>query len=79
MIMDDLVVLKMLFCLYGWVIVGNVVGFNDGVMVCLFVLVDIVVELGLMVCMCLVGYFFVGVEFEVMGIGLVLVIEKVFK
>lgn len=61
------------------VIVGNVFGINDGVVVVVLVIVDVVKKVGLKLWVCFFGYYVVGVCLDIMGIGLVLVVEGVLK
>jgi acetyl-CoA acyltransferase len=61
--------LKTPFRPHGHVTAGNAAGLNDGATTCLLAAEDVAEELGLNVGMRLVGYGFVGVEPEVMGIG----------
>lgn len=79
MMMEDLVVFKMLFCLYGCVIVGILLLLIDGVMMLLLVGGGVVKEFGFVLKMWMVLFVFVGVQLEIMGIGLILLIEKVLK
>lgn len=61
--------LKTPFRPHGHVTAGNAAGLNDGATGCLLAAEDVALELGLDVGMRLVGYGYVGVEPEVMGIG----------
>lgn len=72
----DLATLKTPFRPHGRVTAGNAAGLNDGATACLLASADTAAELGLPVRMRLVGYAFVGVEPEVMGIGPVPSTEK---
>ncbi|TFV65943.1 UNVERIFIED_ORG: thiolase family protein [Bacillus sp. AZ43] len=67
--LEQLATLKTPFRPHGHVTAGNAAGLNDGATGCLLAAEDVAVELGLNVGMRLVGYGFVGVEPEVMGIG----------
>ncbi len=67
--LDGLASLKTPFRPHGHVTAGNAAGLNDGATGCLLAAEDVALELGLNVGMRLVGYGFVGVEPEVMGIG----------
>lgn len=73
-IVEVLVGLCLVFKKDGIVMVGNVSGLNDGVVVVVMVMVDVVVVVGLIFKFCVFGYVYVGVCFEVMGIGFVLVV-----
>jgi acetyl-CoA acyltransferase len=64
---------------HGRVTAGNSAGLNDGATACLLASADAAAELGLTPRMRLVGYSFVGVEPEVMGIGPVPATEKVLR
>jgi acetyl-CoA acyltransferase len=68
--------LKTPFRPHGHVTAGNAAGLNDGATTCLLAAEDVAQELGLNIGMRLVGYGFVGVEPEVMGIGPVPSTEK---
>ncbi|HET6394362.1 MAG TPA: thiolase family protein [Blastococcus sp.] len=67
--LEGLGTLKTPFRPHGSVTAGNAAGLNDGATGCLLAAEDVAVELGLDVGMRLVGYGFVGVEPEVMGVG----------
>ncbi|TYP90633.1 thiolase family protein [Blastococcus xanthinilyticus] len=67
--LEGLGTLKTPFRPHGHVTAGNAAGLNDGATTCLLAAEDVAEELGLDVGMRLVGYGFVGVEPEVMGIG----------
>jgi acetyl-CoA acyltransferase len=54
---------------HGRVTAGNAAGLNDGATACLLAAADTAAELGLAAKMTLVGYGFVGVDPEVMGVG----------
>ncbi|KNX37012.1 thiolase family protein [Luteipulveratus halotolerans] len=73
---EDLAQLKTSFRPHGNVTAGNAAGLNDGATACLLASEESAQELGLPVGMRLVGYSFVGVEPEVMGIGPVPATEK---
>ena len=64
---------------HGRVTAGNAAGLNDGATACLLASEEAADELGLPVRMRLVGYAFVGVEPEVMGIGPVPATEKALR
>ena len=66
----DLRALKTPFRAHGNVTAGNAAGLNDGATACLLASEDAAAELGLPVRMRLVSFAFVGVEPEVMGLGL---------
>ncbi|TFV85908.1 thiolase family protein [Blastococcus sp. CT_GayMR20] len=74
--LDGLGTLKTPFRPHGNVTAGNAAGLNDGATTCLLAAEDVAEELGLNIGMRLVGYGFVGVEPEVMGIGPVPSTEK---
>lgn len=57
--------------------VGNFSVFNDGFLVIVVVSVEVVCVYGFVFCVCIVIVIFVVLVFEIMGFGLVLVIEKV--
>ncbi|MCA0146881.1 thiolase family protein [Blastococcus sp. LR1] len=67
--LEGLGTLKTPFRPHGNVTAGNAAGLNDGATSCLLAAEDVAEELGLNIGMRLVGYGFVGVEPEVMGIG----------
>ncbi|MGY1834978.1 thiolase family protein [Blastococcus sp. SYSU DS0510] len=67
--LEGLGTLKTPFRPHGHVTAGNAAGLNDGATGCLLAAEDVAEELGLNVGMRLVGYGFVGVEPEVMGVG----------
>jgi acetyl-CoA acyltransferase len=75
--MEDLAGLRTPFRPLGRVTAGNAAGLNDGATACLLADADTAAALGLPARMRLVGYAFVGVEPEVMGIGPVPATEKV--
>jgi acetyl-CoA acyltransferase len=77
--LDDLAALKTPFRPHGRVTAGNSAGLNDGATACLLASAETAAELGLPVRMRLVGYSFVGVEPEVMGVGPVPATEKVLR
>ncbi|HEX5117604.1 MAG TPA: thiolase family protein [Pseudonocardiaceae bacterium] len=62
---------------HGRVTAGNSAGLNDGATGCIVAAEQTAAELGLPAAMRLVGYSFVGVEPEVMGVGPVPATEKV--
>ncbi len=74
--LEDLASLKTPFRPHGNVTAGNAAGLNDGATACLLASEETAAELGLPVRMRLVGYAFVGVEPEVMGVGPVPATEK---
>ena len=74
--LDGLASLKTPFRPHGHVTAGNAAGLNDGATGCLLAAEDVALELGLTIGMRLVGYGFVGVEPEVMGVGPVPATEK---
>ncbi len=76
---EQLAGLKTPFRPHGRVTAGNAAGLNDGATAAILADEDTANELGLPVAMRLVGYSFVGVEPEVMGIGPVPATEKLFK
>lgn len=76
---EQLVKLKVLFCQGGVIIVGNVLGVNDGVVVLIIVSEQQVVIQGFMLWVCIVVMVMVGVELCLMGLGLVLVVCKVLE
>jgi acetyl-CoA acyltransferase len=67
--LEGLASLKTPFRPHGHVTAGNAAGLNDGATGCLLAAEDVALELGLNIGMRLVGYGFVGVEPEVMGMG----------
>jgi len=73
---DNLQGLKTPFRPHGRVTAGNSAGLNDGATACILASEQAAQDLGLPVRMRLVGYSFVGVEPEVMGIGPVPATEK---
>ncbi len=75
----DLAVLKTPFRPHGRVTAGNAAGLNDGATGCILAAEDVAEELGLPRAMRLVGYGFVGVEPEVMGVGPVPSTEKALR
>ncbi|GAA3848615.1 thiolase family protein [Saccharothrix violaceirubra] len=76
---EDLAKLKTPFRPHGRVTAGNAAGLNDGATGCILADEDTARELGLPVAMRLVGYSFLGVEPEVMGVGPVPATEKALK
>ncbi|MBW4717493.1 thiolase family protein [Saccharothrix obliqua] len=76
---EDLAKLKTPFRPHGRVTAGNAAGLNDGATGCLLADEETARELGLPVGMRLVGYSFMGVEPEVMGVGPVPATEKALK
>ncbi|MDT7789405.1 MAG: acetyl-CoA acyltransferase [Pseudonocardiales bacterium] len=73
---DDLAKLKTPFRPHGRITAGNAAGLNDGATGCILAEEETARELGLPVGMRMVGYSFLGVEPEVMGIGPVPATEK---
>ena len=71
--------LKTPFRPHGKVTAGNAAGLNDGATACLLAAEEVATELGLPIAMRLVGYAFVGVEPEVMGIGPIPSTEKALR
>jgi acetyl-CoA acyltransferase len=67
--LEGLATLKTPFRPHGHVTAGNAAGLNDGATGCILAAEDVARELGLGVGMRLVGYGFVGVDPEVMGVG----------
>ncbi|WP_367130582.1 acetyl-CoA C-acyltransferase [Saccharothrix sp. HUAS TT1] len=76
---EDLAKLKTPFRPHGRVTAGNAAGLNDGATGCILADEETARELGLPVGMRLVGYSFMGVEPEVMGVGPVPATEKALK
>ncbi|MEV0675733.1 thiolase family protein [Actinosynnema sp. NPDC050436] len=76
---EDLAKLKTPFRPHGRVTAGNAAGLNDGATGCILADEETARELGLPVGMRLVGYSFLGVEPEVMGVGPVPATEKALK
>jgi len=76
---EDLAALKTPFRPHGRVTAGNAAGLNDGATGCLLAAEEVADELGLPKAMRLVGYGFVGVEPEVMGVGPVPSTEKALR
>ena len=74
--LEDLAHLKTPFRAHGHVTAGNAAGLNDGATACILASEEAATELGLPIGMRLVGYAFVGVEPEVMGVGPVPATEK---
>jgi acetyl-CoA acyltransferase len=74
--LDGLGALKTPFRPHGHVTAGNAAGLNDGATACLLAEEETARELGLPIGMRLVGYGFIGVEPEVMGVGPVPATEK---
>ncbi|SDI91022.1 acetyl-CoA acyltransferase [Actinokineospora alba] len=77
--LEQLAALKTPFRPHGRVTAGNAAGLNDGATGCILAEEETAKELGLPVGMRLVGYSFVGVEPEVMGVGPVPATEKALK
>ncbi|WP_188136058.1 thiolase family protein [Lentzea indica] len=73
---EDLAKLKTPFRPHGRITAGNAAGLNDGATGCILAEEETARELGLPVGMRMVGYSFLGVEPEVMGIGPVPATEK---
>lgn len=73
---EDLGKLKTPFRPHGRITAGNAAGLNDGATGCILAEEETARELGLPVGMRMVGYSFLGVEPEVMGIGPVPATEK---
>ncbi|MFI9817919.1 thiolase family protein [Saccharothrix variisporea] len=76
---EDLAKLKTPFRPHGRVTAGNAAGLNDGATGCILADEETANELGLPIGMRLVGYSFMGVEPEVMGVGPVPATEKALK
>ncbi|MEJ7770414.1 MAG: acetyl-CoA C-acyltransferase [Geodermatophilaceae bacterium] len=76
---EGLSLLETPFRPHGRITAGNAAGLNDGATACLIAAEEVAQELGLSATMRLVGYSFVGVEPEVMGIGPVPATEKVLR
>ncbi|GGP73353.1 acetyl-CoA acyltransferase [Saccharothrix coeruleofusca] len=76
---EDLAKLKTPFRPHGRVTAGNAAGLNDGATGCILAEEETARELGLPIGMRLVGYSFLGVEPEVMGVGPVPATEKALK
>ncbi|WP_309115787.1 thiolase family protein [Saccharothrix sp.] len=76
---EDLAKLKTPFRPHGRVTAGNAAGLNDGATGCILADEETAQELGLPIGMRLVGYSFMGVEPEVMGVGPVPATEKALK
>ncbi|MDQ3466402.1 MAG: acetyl-CoA C-acyltransferase [Actinomycetota bacterium] len=76
---SDLAALKTPFRIHGRVTAGNAAGLNDGATGCILAAENVAEELGLPRAMRLVGYGFVGVEPEVMGVGPVPSTEKALR
>ncbi|MGH3859168.1 thiolase family protein [Actinokineospora sp.] len=74
--LEQLAALKTPFRPHGRVTAGNAAGLNDGATGCILAEEETARELGLPVGMRLVGYSFVGVEPEVMGVGPVPATER---
>jgi acetyl-CoA acyltransferase len=74
--MEDLAKLKTPFRPHGRVTPGNAAGLNDGATGCILANAAVAEELGLPVKMRMVGFSFVGVEPEVMGVGPIPSTEK---
>lgn len=77
--MEKFVKLRFVFKKDGIVIVGNVLGINDGVVMLVVMVKEKVEELGIEFFVIIVFYGIVGVDFKIMGYGLVLVIKKVLE
>ncbi|MDX6225102.1 MAG: acetyl-CoA acyltransferase [Frankiales bacterium] len=77
--MEDLASLKTPFRSHGRVTAGNAAGLNDGATAALLAAESVAAELGLPARMRLVGYGFVGVEPEVMGVGPVPATERALR
>ncbi|WP_239570403.1 thiolase family protein [Lentzea nigeriaca] len=73
---EDLAKLKTPFRPHGRITAGNAAGLNDGATGCILAEEETARELGLPIGMRMVGYSFLGVEPEVMGIGPVPATEK---
>ena len=76
---EQLAALKTPFRPHGRVTAGNAAGLNDGATGCILAEEETARELGLPVGMRLVGYAFVGVEPEVMGVGPVPATERALR
>jgi acetyl-CoA acyltransferase len=74
--MEDLANLKTPFRPHGRVTPGNAAGLNDGATGCILANEKVATELGLPVKMRMVGFGFVGVDPEVMGVGPIPSTEK---
>jgi acetyl-CoA acyltransferase len=74
--MEDLATLKTPFRPHGRVTPGNAAGLNDGATGCILANAAVAAELGLPIKMRMVGFGFVGVEPEVMGVGPIPSTEK---
>lgn len=70
---EDMLKLCLVFKKDGVVIVGNVFGLNDGVVVFMLMLVDKVKDFGVLLFVKIRVYGIVGVDFVIMGIGFVFV------
>lgn len=77
--LDMFVGFKLVFCKGGSVMVGNVLGFNDGVVVLVLMSVEWVCVFGVKLLVCWVGGVVVGVEVWVMGLGFIFVICKLLE
>ncbi len=75
----DLATLKTPFRPHGNVTAGNAAGLNDGATGCLLAAEDVAEQLGLPRAMRLIGFGFVGVEPEVMGVGPIPSTEKALR
>ena len=71
--------LKTPFRPHGRITAGNAAGLNDGATGCLVAAEEVAAELGLPARMRLVGYGFVGVDPEVMGVGPIPATERVLR
>ncbi len=76
---EGLSTLKTPFRPHGRITAGNAAGLNDGATACLIAAEEVARELDVPAAMRLVGFSFVGVEPEVMGIGPVPATEKVLR
>jgi len=76
---QDLAALKTPFRPHGRITAGNAAGLNDGATGCLLAAEEVAEQLDLPRAMRLVGYGFVGVEPEVMGVGPVPSTEKALR
>lgn len=76
MMLEVFVGFKFVFKLDGKVMVGNLLQIFDGVVVVLLMLVDKVCLLGLMLWVWIVDQMMVGVDFVMMFMGLILVMQK---
>jgi acetyl-CoA acyltransferase len=74
--LESLASLKTPFRAHGRVTAGNAAGINDGATACLVTAAETAAELGLTPRMRMVGFAYVGVEPEVMGVGPIPSTEK---